>query len=100
MPAKLVHNSYGKSAVRLTKVTRLADRHELAELTVNISLEGDFARSYTHGDNSSRWIAPNRSLRTSPGTSSRRTGRSGGRRSKSSNPPGDGSTLRENPTRL
>jgi urate oxidase len=52
MPAKLVHNSYGKSAVRLTKVTRLADRHELAELTVNIRLEGNFARSYTQGDNS------------------------------------------------
>lgn len=53
MAAKLSHNSYGKAAVRLTKVTRLSDRHELAELMVNIRLQGDFARSYTHGDNSS-----------------------------------------------
>src|SRR3954451_23312403 len=52
MPAKLAQNSYGKSAVRLTRVTRLPDRHELAELSVNVRLEGDFARSYTHGDNS------------------------------------------------
>src|SRR5258707_2924996 len=36
----------------MTKVTRLADQHELTELTVAIRLEGDFARSYTHGDNS------------------------------------------------
>jgi urate oxidase len=52
MSAKLVQNSYGKSAVRLTKVTRLPDRHELAELSVNVRLWGDFARSYRHGDNS------------------------------------------------
>src|SRR4051794_26688987 len=45
-------NSYGKSNVRLTKVTRLADRHELTELSVDITLTGDFERSYTHGDNS------------------------------------------------
>src|SRR5690242_12691279 len=51
MPVKLVQNSYGKSSVRLTKVTRHPDCHDLAELTVNIRLEGDFARSYTHGDN-------------------------------------------------
>src|SRR3982750_1741273 len=52
MPAKLAQNSYGKSAVRLTRGTRLPDRHELADLSVNGRLEGDFARSYTHGDNS------------------------------------------------
>jgi urate oxidase len=49
---KLTENSYGKSRVRLTKVTRLPDRHELTELAVDITLTGDFARSYTHGDNS------------------------------------------------
>jgi urate oxidase len=48
----LVHNSYGKSQVRLTKVTRHADRHELKELDVSIELEGDFEASYTEGDNS------------------------------------------------
>lgn len=52
MAAKITLNSYGKSNVRLTKVTRLADRHELTELNVNIKLMGDFERSYTHGDNS------------------------------------------------
>lgn len=48
----LIHDSYGKSHVRLTKVTRLGDRHELKELDVAIELEGDFAASYTQGDNS------------------------------------------------
>jgi urate oxidase len=54
MPAKLTENSYGKSDVRLTKVTRHPDgRHDLKELSVGIQLHGDFARCYTHGDNSS-----------------------------------------------
>jgi urate oxidase len=51
MPAKLASNSYGKSAVRLTKVKRLADRHELVELEVAVELTGDFADSYLTGDN-------------------------------------------------
>jgi urate oxidase len=51
VPVKLAHHTYGKTDVRLTKVTRLPDRHELAELTIAIHLEGDFDRSYTHGDN-------------------------------------------------
>jgi len=52
MSAVLTRNSYGKSQVRLTKVIRHADRHELKELCVSIQLTGDFAASYTHGDNS------------------------------------------------
>ena len=52
MPAMLTQNSYGKSQVRLTRVTRHADRHDLKELSVGIQLEGDFARSYLDGDNS------------------------------------------------
>ena len=51
MPAVLTQHSYGKSRIRLTKVTRLADRHEVRELTIEIELEGDFAESYTSGDN-------------------------------------------------
>src|SRR3954467_9619659 len=51
MPAKLTSNTYGKSAVRLTKVKRLPDRHELIELEVAIELTGDFADSYLTGDN-------------------------------------------------
>jgi urate oxidase len=53
MPATLTSNSYGKSDVRLTKVIRNGDRHELLEFSVDIQLTGDFARSYTDGDNSS-----------------------------------------------
>jgi urate oxidase len=52
MAAVLEHDAYGKSQVRLTKVTRDADRHDLKELTVDIQLEGDFVAAYTHGDNS------------------------------------------------
>jgi urate oxidase len=51
MAVVLAHHSYGKSRVRLTKVTRLAGRHEVRELLVAITLEGDFALSHTVGDN-------------------------------------------------
>jgi urate oxidase len=56
MSAVLSDLSYGKSRIRLTKVTRQADRHEIRELTIDIELEGDFASSYTSGDN--RLILP------------------------------------------
>jgi len=49
--AHIAHHSYGKSRVRLTKVTRHADRHDLAEVAVDIVLEGDFEASYLEGDN-------------------------------------------------
>jgi len=52
MSSILTHNAYGKSGVRLTKVTRHPDRHEFKEITVNIQLEGDFDDSYITGDNS------------------------------------------------
>jgi urate oxidase len=52
MAVVLTHNSYGKSEVRLTRLTRLPDRHEIRELTVDIRLEGDFDASYLLGDNS------------------------------------------------
>ncbi len=44
--------AYGKSRVRLVKVVRHPDRHDLKELTVNILLRGDFESCYTEGDNS------------------------------------------------
>jgi urate oxidase len=56
VPAVLTQHSYGKSRIRLTKVTRLGERHEVRELTIEIELEGDFADSYTRGDN--RLIIP------------------------------------------
>ena len=52
MSIKIVHDNYGKSRVRLMKVARDGARHELQNLTVNISLEGDFDSIHTAGDNS------------------------------------------------
>lgn len=51
MAVVLTQNAYGKSSVRLTKVTRLNDRHELAQWSVDVQLEGRFADSYITGDN-------------------------------------------------
>jgi urate oxidase len=48
----LVKNAYGKSRVRLTKLTRFEDRHVFKEISVDIELQGDFERTYTVGDNS------------------------------------------------
>jgi urate oxidase len=52
MPATIVQNSYGKSRVRLMKVSRDGPQHEIQNLTVNIALEGDFDAIHTVGDNS------------------------------------------------
>ncbi|MEM6332040.1 MAG: factor-independent urate hydroxylase [Planctomycetota bacterium] len=49
--AALTANSYGKSKVRLTKVIRRGALHDVLEMAVDIRLEGDFAASYTDGDN-------------------------------------------------
>jgi urate oxidase len=49
----LSSNNYGKSRVRVVKVIRHADRHDLAELTVNVQFEGDFDAVHLSGDNSS-----------------------------------------------
>ena len=51
MKIELVQDSYGKSAVRLGKITRHADKHEFKEIHVNIQLEGDFDIVYTEGVN-------------------------------------------------
>jgi len=52
MPVKLIKNNYGKSRVRLMKVSREGDRHELQNITVKIALEGDFDDIHFKGDNS------------------------------------------------
>src|SRR4029077_19109812 len=44
-------NSYGKSAIRLVKVVRGETPHRVRDLTIDISLAGDFAASYAEGDN-------------------------------------------------
>jgi urate oxidase len=49
----LVRNTYGKARVRIMRLKRDGERHEVRELTVQAMLEGDFARSCTAADNSS-----------------------------------------------
>jgi urate oxidase len=48
----LVRNTYGKGRVRIMRVKRDGDRHEVRELTVKAMLEGGFDRAYTKADNS------------------------------------------------
>jgi urate oxidase len=51
MSSELTWNRYGKSSVRLVKVRRATDPHEIVDLTVDVALEGAFDRVYTAGDN-------------------------------------------------
>jgi urate oxidase len=44
--------AYGKSDIRLVKVSRGDDRHELSDVTVDVSLAGDFRAAHKDGDNS------------------------------------------------
>jgi len=48
---ELAENRYGKSRIRLVTVRRGGDRHDLRDLTVDISLEGDFEAVHVGGDN-------------------------------------------------
>jgi urate oxidase len=48
----LSQSNYGKSAVRLVKVVRDEDRHELSDVTVDVMLDGDFRTAHEEGDNS------------------------------------------------
>jgi urate oxidase len=49
---ELAENRYGKSRVRLMKVTRHDHGHDLREWTVEILLKGDFESAHLDGDNS------------------------------------------------
>lgn len=49
--AALTQTSYGKSRIRLVRVTRHGNRHELRDFTVAIAFEGNYDTSYTDGDN-------------------------------------------------
>jgi len=49
---KLAENRYGKSRIRLVRVKRQPDRHDLQEWTVQILLHGDFESCFVDGDNS------------------------------------------------
>jgi urate oxidase len=47
----LTWNRYGKSRIRLVKVRRARDPHELVDLTIDVQLEGAFETVYVAGDN-------------------------------------------------
>jgi len=49
---KLANNRYGKSRVRVVRVTRHESHHDLDEWTVQVLLTGDFETAHTLGDNS------------------------------------------------
>ena len=51
MTTILGQNNYGKSRVRLVRVARHPDRHDIADLTVDVALEGDFTAAHVAGDN-------------------------------------------------
>jgi urate oxidase len=48
----LLGDAYGKGSVRVSKIIRGGDRHDIIDLTVDIHLEGDLAATYIDGDNS------------------------------------------------
>jgi urate oxidase len=48
---ELTWSRYGKSRVRLVKVNRTRDPHELIDLTIDVQLEGEFAPVYVDGEN-------------------------------------------------
>ncbi|MBI2428401.1 MAG: urate oxidase [Ignavibacteriales bacterium] len=47
MSATLVSNNYGKSRVRVVKVSRNGERHDIKEISVDIQLKGKFDRVHT-----------------------------------------------------
>ena len=48
-----VRQRYGKANVRVLRVRRSEPRHEVREVRVAVTLDGDFARAYTAADNRS-----------------------------------------------
>ncbi len=54
MTSKIVlgQNQFGKAEVRVVKITRDTERHEIEDLNVTSQLRGDFAAAHLAGDNS------------------------------------------------
>src|SRR5271165_3760477 len=50
--ARLGENRYGKSRVRLSRITRHGGHHDFNEWTVRVLLNGDFEASFTEANNS------------------------------------------------
>jgi urate oxidase len=53
MATELSWNRYGKCRVRLVKLRRSRDPHEMIDATIDVLLEGAFERVYVDGDNES-----------------------------------------------
>jgi urate oxidase len=51
--SELIWNRYGKSRIRLVKLRRAHDPHEIVDLTLDVQLEGAFDAVYVDGDNQS-----------------------------------------------
>jgi urate oxidase len=51
MGSKLSTSNYGKSRIRLVRITRSEEAHHLKDISVDIQFEGDFEEVHTHGDN-------------------------------------------------
>jgi len=47
----LIKNRYGKGRVRVMRIHRDGESHEVSQLNIKAMVEGDFARTYTHADN-------------------------------------------------
>ncbi|GAC1620546.1 MAG: urate oxidase [Bradyrhizobium sp.] len=52
MRVPLIRNRYGKGRVRVMRIHRDGERHEVSQLSIRAMVEGDFARTYTEADNS------------------------------------------------
>jgi len=57
----LTAGAYGKTGVRLVQVSRGEDADEVADLTVDVTLSGDFEAAYLDGDNAA--VLPTDTLR-------------------------------------
>ena len=51
MNLSLIQQSYGKSCVRLSHLTREGDQHHFVQLTAEVLLDGDFDAAYSEGNN-------------------------------------------------
>ena len=49
MSFELVGNNYGKSGIRLLRVIRPGQQHEIKDITVDIQFEGDFDAVHAQG---------------------------------------------------
>lgn len=59
----LARSAYGKSKVRLVRVERAGDRHDIRDLAIAIRFVGDYDESYTEGDN--RDVLPTDTMKNS-----------------------------------